>query len=69
MYTFLGFIRRTSSPSKLSVIADFGDARQRARREKGGREGRKRIEEDGTSAGGREEEGGGEHCPQEIERG
>lgn len=52
MYTFLGFIRRTSSPSKLSVIADFGDARQRARREKGGREGRKRIEEDGTSAGG-----------------
>lgn len=52
MYTFLGFIRRTSSPSKLSVIADFGDARQRARREKGGREGRKRIEEDGTIAGG-----------------
>lgn len=41
-------------PSKLSVIADFGDARQRARREKGGRERKKRIEEDGTSTGGRE---------------
>lgn len=58
-------------PSKLSVIADFGDTRQRARREKGGRERKKRIEEDGASAGGGkgEGEGGGEHCPQEIERG